>query len=326
VRLNSWVIERSNGQIAENRVSTFSHRNVKQVAIRQKFPPCKGSDSRGSFNMFSPELSDADFRRFSKLVYDKCGICLGGGKKELVRARLNKRLRETGIHNFKDYYRFLTKQDNGRELVKMVDAISTNVTSFFRQQTHFDFLRETVFPSVKESQNRIGSRRLLFWSAGCSTGQEPYSLAISFLEYFGGRNSHDLRILATDISTNVLEQAQRGVYPAACLKGIPQTILRKYFQRGYGSQSAKYRIKESVKKLILFKWLNLMEPFSFRHAFDLILCRNVMIYFDKDTRERLVGKFYNCLVDGGYLIVGGSESLAGSDHRFKYIRPSIYQK
>ncbi|NVM22079.1 MAG: protein-glutamate O-methyltransferase CheR [Desulfobacterales bacterium] len=272
------------------------------------------------------DLSDADFRRFSALVYEKCGICLHEGKKELVRARLGKRLRATGLENFKDYYKFLTKQDDGDELVQMLDAISTNVTSFFREQKHFDFLKETVFPSYEAGRNGTRPRRLRFWSAGCSTGEEPYSLAMWFQEYFGHKSGFDMRILATDISANVLARAQQGVYPAGRLKGVPQMLIRKYFQRGYGKQEGYFRVKESVRQFVDFRRFNLMEPFTFKDRFDLILCRNVMIYFDKGTQEMLVNKFHDCLENGGHLLIGGSESLTGSDHPFKYIRPSTYQK
>lgn len=276
--------------------------------------------------MISTELSHSDFRRFSTLVYKKCGINLHEGKKDLVRARLSKRLRETGFENFKEYYKFLTQQDSGDELVRMLDAISTNVTSFFREGKHFDFLKETVFASLEAGRNGTGPTRLRFWSAGCSSGEEPYSLAIWLLEYFGDHPGFDMRILATDISAKVLTQAQQGVYPAGRLKGVPQVLIRKYFQRGYRRQEGYFRAKQSVREMIDFRRFNLMEPFQFKESFDLILCRNVMIYFDKKTQESLINKFYECLVDGGYLLVGGSESLTGRDHCFRYVAPTIYQK
>ena len=276
--------------------------------------------------MHSLDLSDADFGRLSVLVYEKCGICLHEGKKELVRARLGKRLRETGIENFEDYYTFLTRHDDGDELVQMLDAISTNVTSFFREAKHFDFLKETVFPTYEASRRGIDSRRLRFWSAGCSSGEEPYSLVMCFLGHFGYNPDFDLRVLATDISTKVLTKARRGVYPAARLKGVPQMLIRKYFQRGHGKHEGNFRVKESARKLIDFRRLNLMEPFRFKERFNLILCRNVMIYFNKETQGLLINKFYDSLVDGGYLLVGNSERLTGTDHPFGYVRPSTYQK
>ena len=276
--------------------------------------------------MLSTELSDRDFRRFSALVYEKCGINLHEGKKELVRARLAKRLRETGFRNFNAYYRFVTQQDSGDELVKMLDAISTNLTSFFREEKHFDFLKQVVFPTYVADKSRAGFHRPRFWSAGCSTGEEPYSLAIWLLEYFGKSPRLDVKILATDISTKVLAQARRGVYPAVRLEKVPPTVVRKYFQRGYGGQEGYFRVKPSLRKMIEFKRFNLMEPLPFKEAFNLIVCRNVMIYFDKRTQQALTDKFYDALLDGGYLFIGHSETLTGIHHRFRYIRPSVYQK
>jgi len=276
--------------------------------------------------MFSIELSERDFRRFSALVYEKCGINLHQGKKELVRARLGKRLRETGFRDFNAYYKFVTQKDSGDELVRMLDAISTNLTSFFREEKHFDFLKEVVFPTYVAGKNRTAFHRPRFWSAGCSTGEEPYSLAIWLLEYFGKSPRFDVKILASDISTKALTQAKNGVYPAVRLEKVSASIVRTYFQRGYGRQEGYFRIKPSLRKMIEFKRFNLMEPFPFKEAFNLILCRNVMIYFDKTIQQGLANKFYDALLDGGYLFIGHSETLTGIDHRFRYIRPSVYQK
>ncbi len=276
--------------------------------------------------MFSTELSERDFRRFSALVYENCGINLHQGKKELVRARLGRRLRETGLKDFNAYYKFVTQEYSGAELVRMLDAISTNLTSFFREEEHFDFMKQEVFPTYISGNNRKGPRRLRFWSAGCSTGEEPYSLAISLLEYFGKSHFFNVKILATDISTKALAQAKKGVYPAVGLKKISESMARNYFLKGYGSHEGYFRTKPLLMAMIEFKRFNLMEPFPFKVAFDLILCRNVMIYFDKRTQQVLVNKLYDTLHEGGYLFIGHSESLTGTDHSFMYIRPSVYQK
>lgn len=276
--------------------------------------------------MVYTELSDIDFRQFSGLVYEKCGINLHRGKKELVRARLGRRLREGGFKDFKAYYRFLTQDDSGDELVQMLDAISTNLTSFFREERHFDFLIKEIFPTCIADQKAGRRRRLRFWSAGCSSGEEPYSLAIWLLEYFGDRALHEMKILATDISTKVLSKAKRGVYPAVRLEKISNALLRKYFRRGYGKHEGYFRVKPFLQEMIQFRRLNLIEPFPFKRGFDLILCRNVMIYFDKSIQEALVNKLYDALCHGGYLFVGHSETLMGVDHRFRYVRPSIYRK
>jgi len=271
----------------------------------------------------TPDLSDEDFKKFKSLIYNKCGICLNEGKKELVRARLNKRLRNTGISSFNEYYSYLTTEDNGDELVVMLDAISTNKTSFFREIKHFDFLNDKVYPLYASGEY---GKRLRFWSAACSSGQEPYTLAISLLEYLGKNSNYDIKILATDISTKVLSQAKRGVYQSDQIEDIPRPLIRTYFQQGQGRQKGFYRVKPILGNVISFKRFNLMDNFPFKGTFQFVFCRNVMIYFDKKTQEKLVNKFYRCIVPGGYLMIGHSESLTGIKHPFKYIQPSIYQK
>jgi chemotaxis protein methyltransferase CheR len=272
------------------------------------------------------ELSDIDFRRFSTLVYEKCGIYLRKGKKELVRTRLGKRMREAGFENFKAYYRFLTQDESGRELVMMLDAISTNLTSFFREERHFDFLENDIFPSYAAELGAGNRRKRLFWSAGCSSGEEPYSLAMCLLEYFGDDVGHNMKVLATDISTRVLAHARRGVYRASRLERVPDALLREYFHRGYDKQKGYFRIKPILKEVVEFRRVNLVEPFPFKRRFDLILCRNVMIYFDRTSQAGLVNKFYDVLRPGGYLFIGHSETLTGIDHPFTYVKPSIYCK
>jgi chemotaxis protein methyltransferase CheR len=276
--------------------------------------------------MFSMDLSDVDFRRFSVLVHEKCGINLHQGKKELVRVRLGKRLRNAGFEDFKAYYRFVTEEDSGDELVKMLDAISTNLTSFFREARHFDFLRQVVFPGYSAGKEGPGLPKFRFWSAGCSSGEEPYSLAMWLVEHLGKNPHFNMKVLATDISTKALAQAERGVYPATRLEKIPTSIVRKYFHRGYGRQKGYFKVKPSLRKMVQFRRLNLMEPFPFKETFDVILCRNVMIYFDNTTQEALANKLYDVLLDGGYLFIGHSETLTRISHQFNYIKPSVYQK
>ena len=273
-------------------------------------------------DMIIQDISDRSFRRFSKLVHETCGINLHDGKKELVRARLGKRMREIGCSNFNKYFRIIQNDATGEELVKMLDAVSTNLTSFFREEQHFQFLKETVFPSYEKS----GTRRLRIWSAGCSSGEEPYSLAIWLKDNLDGCLPVDTRIIATDINTKVLSQAARGVYPAKQLQKIPKYQLRKYFQRGIGKQDGFFRVKQEIKDLVEFRRQNLTAHFNFDCRFDVIFCRNVMIYFNKEYREALIRKATACLRDGGYLMVGHAESLTGINHRLMYIQPSVYRK
>lgn len=274
-------------------------------------------------NLISKELPDRYFSRISELVYENCGINLHEGKKELVRARLGKRLRQMGCKDYGAYFRLLAEDASGVELVNMLDAVSTNQTEFFREEKHFEFLKKKVFPSYLTQR----APQLRFWSAGCSSGEEAYSLAIWFSKYFGKIPNVDIKILATDISSKALTQAVRGVYPEKQLFKIPKHLLRKYFQRGFGRQEGYFRVKQSLKGMVEFRRHNLMDPFDeLKKTFHVILCRNVMIYFKKKTQKSLIDKFRRCLCDGGYLLIGHAESLIGVVHHFKYIQPSVYQK
>ncbi len=272
--------------------------------------------------MVIQDISDHNFRRFSKLIHESCGINLHDGKKELVRARLGKRMREIGCGSFNKYFRIIQSDASGEELVNMLDAVSTNLTSFFREKQHFQFLKETVFPSYEESHIRM----LRIWSAGCSSGEEPYSLAIWLKENMGGGLPFDTRIIATDINTKVLSHATRGVYSAKQLQKIPKYQLRKYFQRGIGRQNGFFRIKQEIKNLVEFRRQNLTAHLDFETRFDVIFCRNVMIYFNKEYREALIRRASACLRDGGYMMVGHAESLTGINHNLTYIQPSVYRK
>ncbi len=278
-----------------------------------------------SLHIISPEINDADFNRFRSLIYERSGINLNEGKKELVRARLLKRMRHCGLTSFKDYYQMVQKDDSGMELVYLLDAISTNQTYFFREPQHFDFLAAEILPRWHKSPS--GRRSLNIWSAGCSSGEEPYTLAmviLAHMEKFG--SSWQVKITASDLSTRVLDQARQGIYPESRTNHVPPEILKRFFQRGVNKQAGFVRVKSQVRQAVQFMRLNLMEPFPFREGLDIIFCRNVMIYFDKPTQEKLVQKFYNALHPGGYLFIGHSESLAGVSHKFVYKKPTIYQK
>ncbi len=256
------------------------------------------------------------------MIHESCGINLHDGKKELVRARLGKRMRQIGCNSFNEYFHIIKDDQTGEELVKMLDAVSTNMTSFFREEEHFQFMKEKLFP-VYEKKNSEGLR---FWSAGCSSGEEPYSLAMWLRDNLSENVSKDIKIIATDISTKVLSLAARGVYPAKSVQKIPAYQLRKYFQCGVNSQKGFYRVKKEIKDHVEFRRQNLTAPFNFSCSFDVIFCRNVMIYFNQESREALIKRATHCLRDGGYLMVGHAESLNGIKHRLKYIQPSVYRK
>jgi chemotaxis protein methyltransferase CheR len=271
------------------------------------------------------DLTQSEFDQLSRLIYEKSGIALHEGKRELVRARLSKRLRETGLGSFQAYYDYVVGEDSGQEMVAMLDSISTNLTAFFREPTHFEFLRQELIPRLGHRRGAAG-RRLWVWSAGCSTGEEPYSLALCLLDALPNPTSWDLKILATDISTRALESARRGVYKADRLSGVPRPVLTRYFQRGLNEWAGYFRVKPEVRRLIEFRHSNLLQGPPQAGPFEVIFCRNVMIYFDSETQERVIGIFQDQLRPEGCLFIGHSESLARVSHGLRYLRPAVYGK
>ncbi len=270
------------------------------------------------------KISDKDFVRFCDFVYKRCGITLSDNKRDLVHSRLAKRLRALGLDSYSEYFELLYNgRDNEQEIVNLLDAISTNVTYFFREDKHFDFLVSTLIPELESSRNRAQGDSIRIWSAGCSTGEEPYSLAITFAENIALEN-RDFRILATDLSTNVLAHASKGVYDNERLRNVSGALLKKYFT---GSRDrSRYKVSEKLASCIKFARLNLMHDFPFKNSFNCIFCRNVMIYFDRQTQGQLVNKFSSFLNPGGYLMIGHSESLTNVDHDLIYVQPSLYRK
>ncbi len=271
------------------------------------------------------QLTDKDFQKFRTLIYKKSGINLHEGKKELLKARLAKYLRGTNFTSLEQFYSFLQEGENNDYLIELLDCISTNLTYFFREPKHYEFLKTQAIPYFLDQYKSGKLRKLKIWSAGCSSGEEPYSIAFTIMEYFGSERGPLVKILATDISTKMLAKAKSGIYPEECLKDIPLPIKRKYFKKGVNKWSGYYRVKDEIRKQIVFKRFNLIEPFP-PVSFHVVFCRNVMIYFDKTTQEKIVNKFYNVIRPGGYLFIGHSESLASISHGFKYIQPSVYRK
>lgn len=268
------------------------------------------------------ELSDIQFEKIRALVYEQSGISLGDGKKELVKARLGKRLRAGSFKSFAEYFDFVTSPAGAEELIFLIDSISTNLTYFFREDKHFERLRIIITESQRFAQ---AVKSFNVWSAGCSTGEEAYSLAITIKEAMG-QAPINISILATDISTRVLEIAKKGIYHQDKMKYVQDKYLKKYFQYGTGNWANYYRVKGEIREMVKFMWWNLMEPLPLNTAFNIIFCRNVMIYFDKETRQMLIRRFFDQLTEGGFLFIGHSESLAGVQHKFKYIEPSVYRK
>jgi chemotaxis protein methyltransferase CheR len=268
----------------------------------------------------SGELSPEHFRRIARILYEACGIHLQDGKEQLVRSRLWKRMRAIGVASFEEYLALVQSPAGASEFSAMIDALTTNKTSFFRESQHFDFLRARL------ADRYASARRLRIWSAGCSSGQEPYSLAMSILEEWPYPEGRDIRILATDIAAPMLESARRGLYRPEHVRDVPPEILRKYFRETLGERESMMAVHERVRSLVAFARLNLLGRWPMRGSFDFIFCRNVMIYFDKDTQRRLISRFRGLLAPAGFLLVGHSESLTGRAEGFRYLQPAVYQK
>lgn len=268
------------------------------------------------------ELTDEQFAEISALVKDLCGINLHEGKRALVRARLTKRLRLLRIPSFEQYLQVLRSDCSGRELVALLDLLSTNLTRFFRESAHFDLL---VQRSITQA---AGLRRptLRLWSAGCSTGEEPYSAMIRLFDGISDFDHWDAKMLATDLSTEALAVAREAVYDAGRLAEVAPEVITRHFQSAQVGDRECYRAADHLRRAISFARLNLMDPWPMSGPFDAILCRNVMIYFDKPTQETLVARFHQVLRPGGTLFIGHSESLTGVRHDFRYIQPTVYEK
>lgn len=277
--------------------------------------------------IFSQEvtLTDDDFRQISSIVYDHCGINLHDGKKELIRARLAKKIRAGKFKSFPEYLEHIQSDKSGRSFSDFIDVLSTNLTSFFRENQHFDYVKNTLLPRIIEKKQNASSNRIRVWSAGCSSGEEPYSIAITLLENLpGGR--WDAKILATDISTRILDKAKAGVYAPDRVSPVPPQEKNKYLvQTTQGGQKV-FEVSRLLREMITFRYLNLMNDWPIKGPLDFIFCRNVMIYFDKPTQALLVNRYWNLLDSGGILFTGHSESLTGIEHKFKYVQPTIYMK
>jgi chemotaxis protein methyltransferase CheR len=279
------------------------------------------------YRMPDIELSDRDFERFRTLVYKEASISLGDRKRALVRTRFAKVMRQHGIETYSDYYDFVLEDKTGKAMIEMINAISTNLTHFFREGKHFDYMREILVPEMIAAARNTRSSCLRGWSAGCSTGEEPYTLAIVLMENIPDPLGWDIKILATDIDSSVLERASAGHYEKKQLREMPPMLINKYFERTGDRKNPVYEVKPNLKRLIAFRRLNLMRnPYPFKGPFDFIFCRNVMIYFDRPTQETLVNRYYQLLRPGGHLFVGHSESLTGLRHPFRYVQPTIYRK
>jgi chemotaxis protein methyltransferase CheR len=278
------------------------------------------------------QIDQADFELVRAVVYKHCGISLSEDKKALVQARITKQMRAGGFTSAKAYLQRVISNRAGKIFADFIDAISTNLTSFFREDQHFKYLLSTVLPAMLARKQLAGDGRILTWSAACSSGEEPYSMAITLLEAVNrqpsGSARWDIRILGTDISTRMLATARAGIYKESGLGAVPAACRSKYFTTvpSAAGEAPLVAVTPDLRELVRLRHLNLIDSWPFKGPFDFIFCRNVMIYFDKTTQETLIDRFWNCLQPGGLLFTGHSESLNGVSHRFLSCQPSIYQK
>ncbi|OUR71295.1 chemotaxis protein CheR [Methylophaga sp. 41_12_T18] len=269
------------------------------------------------------EFTDDDFERIRKFVSEHTGIVLTVAKKDMVYGRLSKRIRKGG---FGDFSAFCDAIDNGDEEQQefLINAITTNLTSFFREEHHFEYLANEVIPELVKLKS--ANRRLRIWSAGCSTGEEPYSIAITLKEALPDFEKWDVKILATDLDANVVDHGKQGIYRAERIEGLSAERTQRWFKRGRGEQADLVKVKSELQDMISFKRLNLLHPWPMQGTFDLMFCRNVVIYFDKDTQRVLFERYAKMLIPNAHLFIGHSESLYKVSTDFDSLGKTIYRK
>lgn len=269
-------------------------------------------------------ITRRDFDFLREIANRRTGIAVGVDKFDMFYSRLSRRVRKLGLSNFSEYCELIRNESSDNEVLELINAITTNQTSFFREKHHFDYLQQQVLPELFEQNKQ--TRRIQIWSAGCSTGEEPYSIAISVREALPIIEGWQVSLLASDIDSSVLEHAVSAIYPNERIESIPQTRLRRWFQKGHGSNSGLVRLKPEIAEMVEFRQVNLMDGWSFDAQVDVIFCRNVTIYFDKRTKVKLMDRYADTLKDGGYLFVGHSESLFSITDRFELIGNTVYRK
>ncbi len=268
------------------------------------------------------ELTNSDFSTLRKMVYTITGISLADHKRDLVYSRLSSRLRANGMTRFSDYCKLL-KNSSGDEIEQFTNAITTNLTSFFREKHHFEYLQDEVVPKLLE-RYRV-NQRLRIWSAGCSTGEEPFSLAIALIESIPDIDRRDIRILASDLDSDVVARGGDGVYTEERIESLSAARKKRWFVHGTGANKGKVKVAPELQSLITFRQLNLLHDWPMRGKFDVIFCRNVVIYFDKPTQKVLFDKFANVMNPDSTLFIGHSENLLNVSDRFRLIGKTVYR-
>jgi len=262
-----------------------------------------------------------DFERLCQLVDRHTGIQLASGKEDMLYGRLSRRLRKVGLDSFKAYIQLLEEDETSDEFGEFINSVTTNLTSFFREEHHFDYLKKTLLPELM--QRNQASRRIRIWSAGSSTGEEPYSIAMTVAETMPP--GWDVKILATDLDTDVLLHGENGIYDDSRVEGLDKAVVKRWFTKSK-SQPGKVRVKSELQNLIYFRKLNLLKSWPMKGPIDIIFCRNVIIYFDMPTKQKLMDRYANMLVDGGHLFLGHSEAMNNMSNRFSLDGKSVYSK
>jgi chemotaxis protein methyltransferase CheR len=272
------------------------------------------------------KLSPKEFNKLSNFIYTHYGIKMPPTKRLMLEGRLSKRLSANGMDNYEDYVEFVFSREGMRsEMIHMIDVVTTNKTDFFREPIHFEFLQGTAFPALKEKYG--GRRQVNIWSAGCSSGEEPYTIALTASEYAAANSPFPFHITATDVSSRILNHAQNAVYKAEKLANVPIALKRKYMLKSKEALKPTIRMNKHLRAKLSFQRMNFMDDhYNTHNNFDIIFCRNVIIYFDRDTQERVINKLCSKLNPGGYFFLGHSESLSNMQAPLKHIRPTIFQK
>jgi chemotaxis protein methyltransferase CheR len=286
------------------------------------------SPSDGQWNASKIVMSERTFSRLATFIHQELGIKLPDMKKQMLQGRLQKRLRILGMASYETYVEYVfSPAGQQRELPHLINAVTTNKTDFFREPKHYDVLVQQVLPTLVDLNSAGVKRRVDVWSAACSSGQEPYTLAMVLSEFAEAYVGFRFSILATDISTRVLEEAQTGVYEEEKVEPVPMIMRRKYLLRGTGERKGQVRIAPELRSLVRFRHLNLMdEDYGIREYMDVIFCRNVIIYFDRPTQAKVLGSLISHLRPGGYLFMGHSETLNGIDLPVTPVALTVYRK
>ena len=273
-------------------------------------------------------MKDRVFQRFSSFIYENVGIKMPPAKKTMLEGRLQKRLKALGMDSFEEYSDFVfSRKEHDSELIHLINVVTTNKTDFFREPAHFEFLVKTALPSIVSGSGEMPREPLRIWSAGCSSGEEPYTLAMVLSEFSEKFTNFRFSILASDISTQILETARIAIYPEERTDTIPLSIKKKYLLRNKNPALSLVRVNPRLRSMVSFRRINFMDDdFGIVEKMDIIFCRNVVIYFDKQTQQKLMRKFYCQLRPGGYLFIGHSETLSGLDVDFKPVASTVYRK